>query len=85
MMRTYTIAGTKLAIANIGRELTARHTDGEWRVSINVEALKLICGYSHAKAMERNEALAAYVTDAQEAIDAAKALHAYVVNGGTAL
>lgn len=63
------------AIRAIGPGLTARFTDGEFRVSIDPAAIRAAYpALTYREAIERNESLAAYETDGDSALATAKAL-----------
>lgn len=54
--------------------LTARYADGEYRISISPYVLADAFKIGHREAMERNESLAIFATDSEEAIANAQAL-----------
>ncbi|WCD44138.1 hypothetical protein Kuura_060 [Caulobacter phage Kuura] len=64
-----TQAETRKAIQALG--LTTRVTDGEWRIAHGVPYY-LACGHGYKAAVERNEAQAAYVSDATDALNTAR-------------
>lgn len=70
-----TKAATFSAIKSLGRELTVRCTDGEYRVSYAVAAIKMNTNLSHTDAVAKSEAMAYYTDCAQDAIDTAIAMH----------
>jgi len=45
---------------------------GEWRVSMNIDWLRERLGIDYTSAQNMNEALAAYTTDADDAMGAAR-------------
>lgn len=79
-----TKAATIKAIKALGRHMTAKYIPdfNEYRVSFGIPAIQLVNDCSYNEAKERNEALAFYTSDASDAIDTAKAMHARFVLEG---
>ena len=70
-----TIAATVATIKAIPG-MTARCRDGEWRVTFTVEAMMARESIDRTAAIARCEDVAAYETDAESAIDTARAMAA---------
>lgn len=65
-----------------GRCMTARCVDGEWRVSFSIPAIQMVndCPYSEAKF--RNENIAYYTNDAEDALNTAKYMNEQYIHSG---
>lgn len=70
------------AIKTIGRHMTARCEDGEYRVSFSIPAIQMVNDCSYAVARERNEAVAYYTDDVEDAIHTAISMHKRFVDSG---
>jgi hypothetical protein len=79
MTKAQTIAAIK---ALPGRCMTARCTDGEWRVSFSIPAIQMANDLSYVMAKARNEAVAYYTNDAEDAVASAKAMNDQFVQTG---
>lgn len=66
-------------IKGIGRHMTLRVKDGEYRVSFNIEAIMLANNCDYKTALARNEEVAYYTGEPVDAINTAKEMHARYV------
>ena len=67
-------------IKSIGRELTVRKTDGEYRIAYAIPAIMMARDCDYNEAREANEASAYYTSDASDALDTAVFMHNSYVN-----
>lgn len=77
-----TQAETLRRIKALGRHMTVRVRDGEYRVSFKIEAIQMVndCGFIAAR--DRNETVAYYTYDSADAIATAECMHDQFVQSG---
>lgn len=75
-------AHTKASIRGIGSHMVSSYADGEYRVTMKVEAIMMVNDCPRSVAKERAEAIAYYTNDGDDAVNAAKAMHDQFVHSG---